>query len=71
MHLLRELVESRGIAVVAAMHDLDLAARFADRMLMMKDGAVAADGHPGALLDSPHVRDVFGVVRSGSGWELA
>jgi iron complex transport system ATP-binding protein len=71
MRLLRELVETRGIIVVAAMHDLDLAVRFAGRMLMMKDGAIAADGPPGALLDSEHLRDVFGIVRGGSGWELA
>jgi iron complex transport system ATP-binding protein len=71
MRLLRDLVETRGMAVVAAMHDLDLAARFADRMLMMKEGAVAADGRPGALLGGPHLSDVFGVVRGGSGWELA
>ena len=71
MGLLRALVEKRRIAVVAAMHDLDLAARFADRLLMMKDGAVAADGPPGALLESPHLREVFGIVRGSTGWELA
>ncbi|HEY0314587.1 MAG TPA: ABC transporter ATP-binding protein [Allosphingosinicella sp.] len=71
MGLLRDLVETRGIAVVAAMHDLDLAARFADRLLMIKDGAVAADGAPRALLDSPHLQEVFGIVRRSTGWELA
>jgi iron complex transport system ATP-binding protein len=71
MGLLRALVETRGIAVVAAMHDLDLAARFADRLLMMKDGAVAADGPPRPLLESPHLQEVFGIVRGSAGWELA
>jgi iron complex transport system ATP-binding protein len=71
MSLLRQLVDTRGIAVVAAMHDLDLAARFADRLMMMKAGAVAADGAPRMLLESPHLREVFGIVRGSSGWELA
>jgi len=38
---------------------------------MMKDGAIAADGPPRALLDGPHLREVFGIVREGTGWELA
>jgi iron complex transport system ATP-binding protein len=71
MALLAELVATRGIGVVAALHDLDLAARFADRLVMMKDGRVAADGTPAKLLDSPHLHDVFGIRRGEMGWTLA
>ena len=71
MQLLKALVETRGIGVVAALHDLDLAARFADRLVMMKDGRIAADGAPAALLDGPHLHDVFGIRRGRAGWELA
>jgi iron complex transport system ATP-binding protein len=70
MTLLRRLVDERGIGVVAALHDLDLAARFADRLIMMDGGRIAADGPPRALLDGPHLREVFGIARGARGWEL-
>lgn len=71
MALLRSAVETRGIGVVAALHDLDLAARFADRMVMMDGGRVAADAPPRALLGGPRLREVFGIRRGVEGWELA
>lgn len=71
MALLRHLVAERGIGVVAALHDLDLAARFADRLLLMCAGRIAADGLPRELLDGPHLRGVLGIRRGQDGWELA
>jgi iron complex transport system ATP-binding protein len=70
MGLLRGLVETRGIGVVAALHDLDLAARFADRLAVMDGGRVAAEGAPRDLLDGPHLRSAFGIRRGAEGWEL-
>jgi iron complex transport system ATP-binding protein len=70
MALLRDLVDARGIGVVAAMHDLDLAARFAERLVLMDGGRIAADGPPAELLDGPHLRDVFGIRRGLEGWEV-
>jgi len=71
MALLRHLVHERGIGVVAALHDLDLAARFADRLVLMEGGRIAADGTAAALLDGPHLREAFGIRRGAAGWELA
>jgi iron complex transport system ATP-binding protein len=71
MALLRRLAGERGIGVVAAVHDLDLAVRFADRLLLMDGGRIGADGAPAALLDGPHLRQVFGIRRAAEGWELA
>jgi iron complex transport system ATP-binding protein len=68
MERLRAL--SRNQAVIAAMHDLDLAARFADRMLIMDEGRVIADAPPDALIDGPEIRRVFGIERSGNAWSL-
>jgi iron complex transport system ATP-binding protein len=61
---------AREQAVIAAMHDLDLAARFADRMLVLDGGRVVADGAPAALIEGENVRRVFGIERRGSVWEL-
>ena len=43
-------------------HDLDLAARYADRIVAMADGAVVADAAPAAVLADPRVQAAFGVT---------
>ena len=50
-----------GRAVVAVLHDLSLALRYADRALVFHNGVVAAAGTPGELLASNALGDVFGV----------
>jgi iron complex transport system ATP-binding protein len=62
---------SRRQGIVAAMHDLDLAARYADRMLIMDGGRVAAEGAPEALIDGPEVRRIFGIEREAGMWRLS
>lgn len=49
-----------GGGVVAILHDLNLAALFADRLMAMRDGRAVAFGAPADVLDSALVRDVFG-----------
>lgn len=50
-----------GRAVVLALHDLGLAARFADRLLVLSDGRLVADGPPDAVLTPALLLDIFGV----------
>lgn len=50
----------QGHGVLAILHDLTLAAQYADRLAMMDDGRVVAEGEPGAVLDSASIRRVFG-----------
>jgi iron complex transport system ATP-binding protein len=50
-----------GATVVAVMHDLSLAARFADRLVLMLDGRIAAYGPPAEVLTPAHLRRCFGV----------
>ena len=45
--LLRRLAQERGIGVLLASHDLNLAASFADRLILLNEGAVAAEGNAG------------------------
>jgi iron complex transport system ATP-binding protein len=61
---------ANGQGVIAAFHDLDLAARYADRMLVTDGGRIAADGPPAEILAGEVVEEVFGIRRSGSGWAL-
>ena len=50
-----------GALVLAVTHDLGLAARFADEVLVMHGGAVAAHAPPGVALAAAVLRDVFGI----------
>jgi iron complex transport system ATP-binding protein len=51
-----------GTAVVAVLHDLNLAVRFADRIVVLHRGAIAADGRPAETITSRMIRDVFDVT---------
>ncbi|MGE0563420.1 MAG: heme ABC transporter ATP-binding protein [Pseudolabrys sp.] len=53
---------AQGTCVVAVLHDLNLAATFADRILMMNRGGIAADGPPPAIITERLLADVFGVT---------
>jgi iron complex transport system ATP-binding protein len=50
-----------GNAILAIMHDLSLAARFADRVLVMDHGALVADGSAGEALSPERLAKVFGI----------
>ncbi len=52
---------SRGAAVLAILHDLNLAARFADRIAVMCNGCIEEIGPPDAVLRPDLIRSVFGV----------
>jgi iron complex transport system ATP-binding protein len=60
MTLLREAAR-KGSGVVAVLHDLTLAARFCDRLIVLAKGRVVADGPPAALTDAV-LAEAYGVV---------
>jgi len=55
-----EVADRHALAVIAV-HDLTLAARFADRILCLHRGGIVADGAPHEVLDRPLLREVYGV----------
>jgi len=61
MGLLRGVAE-RGGAVLAIVHDLALAARFASRVVVMQRGRIVADAPPGEALDDARLGAVFGIT---------
>jgi len=61
MALLRGLALA-GTGVVAVLHDLTLAARFCNRLILLSDGGVRADGPPDVVLSDHHLRDAYGVA---------
>ena len=60
MRLLRRL-SGQGMTIVAVLHDLFLAGRYADRVIGIKDGQVAFDGPPADVLTPAYLEPVFGV----------
>jgi iron complex transport system ATP-binding protein len=71
MGLLRRAARAGG-AVLAILHDLVLAARFADRVMVMDGGRIVADGLPADALSPAQLAKVFGVdainVDTGEGF---
>jgi iron complex transport system ATP-binding protein len=58
--LIRRLAHSRGLAVAAVLHDLNLASAMADRVAVIAHGRVLRDGAPLAVLEPDMVHEVFG-----------
>ena len=61
MELLRDLCVREGVTVVAVMHDINLAAHFFDRLLLLDHGRLVADGRPSEVLTPERIRTVYGV----------
>ena len=59
--LVKERCVECGCSAIVITHDLNLAAEFADEIIMLKAGQIAAKGAPAAVLTVENVRNVFGV----------
>ncbi|MBI1393771.1 MAG: ATP-binding cassette domain-containing protein [Alphaproteobacteria bacterium] len=70
MDLLRAYVAAGGGALVVV-HDVALAARYADRLIWMKEGGIVADGPTSATLSAARLGDVYGVRAEVDGERVA
>lgn len=61
LDLCAELHEEQGRTLVAVLHDLNHAARYATHLIAMKDGAVIAEGAPADIVTAELVEQVFGL----------
>ena len=61
LDLLTDLNRTRGTTIVMVLHDLNLAARYADHLIAIADGTVRSAGAPGEVLTEETVRAVFGL----------
>ncbi|MEU9088330.1 ABC transporter ATP-binding protein [Streptomyces sp. NPDC048357] len=61
LDLIRRLNRERGRTVVAVLHDLNQAARYADHLVAMKAGRVVAEGPPSSVVTAELVEEVFGL----------
>lgn len=60
LHQARLLAHQDGKAVLAVLHDLNLAAGYCDRLIMLAQGRIVAQGTPAAVLTPEHIQQVYG-----------
>jgi iron complex transport system ATP-binding protein len=61
MDLIKDAVRTKGITAIMAIHDINLAARYCDEMILLSRGRIFASGPPKAVLTQGNIKDVFGV----------
>ena len=61
LDLLVQLNAERGTTVVMVLHELALAARYADHLVVLREGRVLRAGPPGEVLDAACLREAFGL----------
>lgn len=61
MELLLDLNRRDGVTILAVLHDLGLAAHFFERLLVLHQGRLVADGLPVEVLTATRIREVYGV----------
>ena len=59
--LVRSIVKEKGMAAVMAIHDLNLAARFSDKLAFLHRGRIHDVGEPAEVLTQENIRSVYGV----------
>ena len=69
LDLIGQYVAQGGGALVV-LHDIQLAARYASRLIWMKDGKIIADGSPRDTLTAEHLNDVYGIKARVDGLQI-
>ncbi|QRM54107.1 ATP-binding cassette domain-containing protein [Sinorhizobium sp. BG8] len=74
--LVRSLSHAKGLSVVVVLHDINMAARFCDRIFALKGGRFIAEGEPGELMNAATLAHIYGidmdvVPHPGSGAPIA
>ena len=59
--LAHDLCRTRGFAVLVVLHDLNLAAAWSDRIVLLREGEVRYAGTPAAVLTQPVLREIYGI----------
>ena len=62
MEIIKGLSAERSLSVIMAAHDLNLASRYADRIIMMKNGRIHGAGDSASVLTPQTILSVYGVV---------
>jgi len=58
---LRKLCHEKNLLILMVCHDLNIASKYCDRIILMKDGAVYAEGTPNDIITKENITEVYGV----------
>lgn len=61
MDIIKQKCHEEGVGVLSIFHNLDLAARYCERIILVDEGKVHAKGIPEEVLTPPHLRAVYGI----------
>lgn len=61
LELLKRLNSEKELAIVLVIHDINLASRYSDRILLMKDGEIVAQGSPEAVITPGNIENTYGM----------
>ena len=61
MDLVKDINRKEGMTVIAVLHDVNLAARYCDRIVLLSNGAIKAAGPPAEVLTQETIQEVYGV----------
>ena len=61
MDIIKNIVREKGISAIMAIHDLNLASRYADRIVMLNGGVIFSTGDPVSVLTPESIKHVYGV----------
>lgn len=64
LRLLRALTRERNVGIVAVLHDINMAARFCDELIALRDGALCHRGLPGEIMREDVLADIYDVPMS-------
>ena len=59
--IIRQVTRARNMTTVVVLHDINFSARFADRIVVLKEGQVYCSGKPVDVINEDMVRDIYGV----------
>lgn len=60
LDIVKNLSVSTGLTVLIILHDLNLAGAYCDRIMLMKEGRICAEGSPGGVLTEKNIETVYG-----------
>ena len=60
LDLIKSLCREKNIAVLIALHDLNIAAQYCDRLILIKAGQLHAEGLPGEVITAENIKEVYG-----------
>ncbi|MEM6379404.1 MAG: heme ABC transporter ATP-binding protein, partial [Bacteroidota bacterium] len=61
LQLAKQSAKKLGYGVLIVLHDMNLAAQYVDRLLLLKDGQALAQGTPTQVLTTDHIKEAFQV----------